>query len=138
MRLHCQTALNLKACDKADGIGALKCYVKRAARPYAGLSGLVHFKPGNREKSVSVEWQAVVFNRQRGELCIGNEVSLSLSFLEHFLKQLPVFVGRLNQPDARLSEPALNPFCTTQPPCFSFTVAPSSSSIVIGPEMTMS
>ncbi len=50
-----------------------------------------------------------MFNRQRGQVGIGDEVSLSLSFFEHFLKEPPVFVGRLNQPHARLLEPALNP-----------------------------
>ena len=52
---------------------------------------------------------AVVFHRQRCQVCIGHKVADGIASSKHLLKDRPVLVGGLEEPDAGLTQPALRP-----------------------------
>ena len=50
-----------------------------------------------------------MLNGQGSQMCVWHEIADRPSLTEHSLKNRPVLVARMNQPQARLIEPALDP-----------------------------
>ena len=65
--------------------------------------------PKAREVGVGRVEHAIVFDGERRQLGIRNEIARGISGAEHFLKDLPVPFARRNESHARLIEPALHP-----------------------------
>jgi len=51
-----------------------------------------------------------MFDRQSGQVRVGNEIAGGLSLAEYALENGPVLITRLNHPHAGLTKPALHAF----------------------------
>ncbi len=78
---------------------------------FSACERIIPFQSGETgEIGVGGAEQTIVLNGQSGEMSIGNEIGGGVAAFEHFLKSNPVLLGRLDQTDTGLIEPALHAF----------------------------
>jgi hypothetical protein len=79
--------------------------------PVFSRNGILPFQTFEaREVGIGGMQHTIVFDRESGELGVGNQIAHRISAAQHLLKDGPMLVGRLNDPNAGLIEPALHAF----------------------------
>ena len=74
-------------------------------------NGILPFEPAETgEIRVGRVQNAVVFHGECCQVGVGKQIAHRISAAQHLLKKSPVLVGRLNDSDTRLIEPALHTF----------------------------